>query len=230
MTKTLLVETLSLPGDDELRVTFAEPDGAVRGGLVVLHEARGITPAVRLLITALAGEGWLTVAPHVYRNGAEELDHEQAAEMLGKISGEAVLGDAELALDWLSDRGIKPDLTGVIGFDLGGTVAFALATRRQVGAAVSVAGGGITRPMAGGLPALADAAAGLCCPWLGLYGDRDEAITVAEIDVLREAVDDAKAPTDLVRFPDADHRFDTDPDAAHEAWQRALNWFDAHLR
>ena len=37
--------------------------------------------------------------------------------------------------------------------------------------------------------------------------------------------------TDVVVYPsDGGHRFDDDPENAAEAWQRTLNWFDAHLR
>ena len=44
-----------------LRLTFSEPEGALRGGLVVLHEADGVTDGVKLLLASLATEGWLTV-------------------------------------------------------------------------------------------------------------------------------------------------------------------------
>jgi carboxymethylenebutenolidase len=33
-----------------------------------------------------------------------------------------------------------------------------------------------------------------------------------------------------VRYPEANHRFDTDPVSATDAWHRTLNWFDSHLR
>jgi carboxymethylenebutenolidase len=36
--------------------------------------------------------------------------------------------------------------------------------------------------------------------------------------------------TDVVVYPRGDHRFDADADAAADAWQRTLNWFDSHLR
>ena len=36
--------------------------------------------------------------------------------------------------------------------------------------------------------------------------------------------------TNVVVYPRSGHRFDADPDAAADAWQRTLNWFDAHLR
>ena len=65
-------ETLALTDGSALPLTVAEPDHVVRGGLVVLHEARGVTDRVRSLMRSLAEDGWLTAAPHLYhRDGVE---------------------------------------------------------------------------------------------------------------------------------------------------------------
>ena len=85
---------------------------------------------------------------------------------------------------WLGRHGISSDRMGVIGFDTGGTVAFVVAASRALGAAVSVGGGGILSPLSEGLPSLVDIADELACPWLGLYGDADEAIPVEEVQRL----------------------------------------------
>ena len=60
MTQTR-TETLALTDGTELRLTVAEPENVVRGGLVVLHEARGVTDRVRRLTSSLAEEGWLVL-------------------------------------------------------------------------------------------------------------------------------------------------------------------------
>ena len=68
-------ETLALTDGSALPLTVAEPDHVVRGGLVVLHEARGVTDRVRSLMRSLAEDGWLTAAPHLYhRDGVEGFD------------------------------------------------------------------------------------------------------------------------------------------------------------
>jgi carboxymethylenebutenolidase len=196
-----------------LRLTFAEPENALRGGLVVLHEADGVTDGVRLLVSSLAGEGWLAVAPHI--EGEDE----------AKLTREDVLAATDITLAWLVDRGVQADLLGVVGFDLGGTAALVVASNRKLGAAVSVGGQG-----RGELPVLADIAGRLTSPWLGIYGDAGDEHGGAEVERLRDAAANATVVTEVVRYPGANHRFDADPDAAAEAWQRTLNWFDAHLR
>lgn len=227
-------ETLALADGGALRVTVAEPENAVRGGLVVLHEARGVTDAVRHLVGSLAAEGWLTVAPHLYhRDGADELDESDGQgvqDQVSKLSGDSVLADTDAAFGWLADRGVSADQMGVVGFDLGGSVALVVAASRTLGAAVTVAGGGILSPLSDGLPSLVEVAGELTCPWLGIYADEDAKIPVEDVEKLRDAAAEAEVATDVVRFSSSKHRFDTGKDDSAEAWQRTLNWFDSHLR
>ncbi|RKT84171.1 carboxymethylenebutenolidase [Saccharopolyspora antimicrobica] len=221
MTETR-TETLALTDGNELRLTVAEPDNVVRGGLVFLHETRGVTDRVRRLSSALAEEGWLTVAPHLYHRDDEP-------DQVRRLSGDSILADTDASFVWLSDQGVPADRQGIIGFDIGGAAALVVAASRTLGAAVSVGGRGILDPLSDGLPPLVEIADELSCPWLGLYGD-DEGVEADEVDKLREAADAASVVTDVVRYPGAGHRFDRDPEAAAEAWRRAKNWLDLHLR
>lgn len=207
-------------------MTFARPQGVVRGGVVVLHEERGITETMRALVSALAAEGWLTVAPHIYHGDSTEIDDATARDRISALSGESVLADTDIAFGWLAQHDIPADRIGVVGFELGGAVSLVVAASRAIGAAVSVGGGGILQPLSPGLPALVDAAPTLRCPWLGLYGDK----VADEVALLREAARKSETANDVVLYPAADHRFDMYPDSGMEAWQRVLNWFDAHLR
>lgn len=205
-----------------LRLTYAEPDGVVRGGLVVLHEARGITDTTLGLVAGLAAEGWLVVVPHLYPGaaGSAEVDADEARDKVSALSGDSVLAATDIGFAWLARRDVVPDRIGVIGFELGGAVALVVAARRDIGAAVTVAGDGILEPLSAGLPALVEIAGELRVPWLGLYST--EGPSAEEVEKLRDAAAAAQVATDVVRFP-----FES---GAPEAWQRALNWFDAHLR
>jgi carboxymethylenebutenolidase len=233
MTQTR-TETLALTDGTQPRLTVAAPDTVVRGGLVVLHEARGVTERVRRLSSSLAEEGWLTVAPHLYhRDGTDEFhdDHpdEHVHDQVQRLSGDSILADTDASFLWLSDQGVPADRQGIIGFGFGGSAALVVAASRTVGAAVSVGGRGILDPLSAAVPPLVEIAGELACPWLGLYGDDDE-IEPGEVEKLREVTDAAPTVTDVVRYPGAGHRFDRDAEAAAEAWRRARNWFDLHLR
>jgi carboxymethylenebutenolidase len=226
-------ETVPLLDGSALRLTVAEPVSQVRGGIVVLHEARGVTDAVRGLVHGLAGDGWLAVAPHLYhRDGADELDGADEADVqqhVDRLASEQVMADCDTAFGWLADHDISADRMGVVGFDLGGAVAMMVAAERTLGAAVTVGGSGV-HTKSGRLDKLIDVAGGLTCPWLGLYGESDGEAQGPEIDRLRKAAAVSEVATDVVVYPRTGHRFDDDPEHSADAWQRTLNWFDSHLR
>jgi carboxymethylenebutenolidase len=216
-------ETVPLVDGSALRLTVAEPEASVRGGIVVLHDARGLTDAVRGLVAGFAEGGWLVVAPHLYhRDAADEVDEAHAQEQAGRLDRDQVVADTDTAFGWLADRDVKADRMGVVGFDFGGSVALYVAATRTLGAAVTV---GNEVPSTGLITIVSDAQ-GLTCPWLGIYGTDDPGV-----DRLRAAVSASEVATDVVVYPsNGGHRFDDDPENAAEAWQRTLNWFDAHLR
>jgi carboxymethylenebutenolidase len=230
----LRTETVPLVDGSALRLTVAEPIGSVRGGIVVLHEARGMTDVVRDLVRALAVEGWLTVAPHLYhRDDADELGEDEGDQIraqVERLDGGQVMADTDTAFGWLAEHEVSADRMGVLGFDIGATVALLVATERTMGAAVSVADEASLSSVRDRLPSLSDAMAGLTCPWLGLYGREGDGDGDADATNLRDASVAVDAVTNIVVYPSSGHRFDADPDAAADAWQRTLNWFDAHLR
>ncbi|MGH3916851.1 MAG: dienelactone hydrolase family protein [Pseudonocardiaceae bacterium] len=218
-------EQVPLVDGSELRLTIAEPESVIRGGIVVFHEARGVTEGVRQLAEGLASEGWLVVVPHLYHRGTTAELPPSSSGHVERLSTAAVLTDTDGSVSWLAARGVSADRTGVVGFGLGGAVALIVAARRDVGAAVTVAGIGIVEPVSPALPALVEAAPGLRCPWLGIYGAHD--VPPVEVHKLQHAVQAAQGATDLVHI--ACHER-TGQSATVEAWTRTLNWFDSHLR
>lgn len=230
--------TIDTP-DGPMPAAVAEPGVARRGGIVVVHEAFGLTPHIVDVTKRLADLGWLAVAPALFhRKGAPVFEYEGGFEKLAPVfqslDAEGIATDVTAALGYLGERGITADHAGIVGFCMGGTIAFHAAAQLPVGAAVSFYGGGLAEGRFG-LPSLIEQAPRLGAPWLGLYGDLDRSIPVADVEHLREAVADAPVPTEVVRYPGAehgfncDHRSSHDPAAAADAWSRTIAWFEAHL-
>ena len=220
---------------ERVPLTAVEPDRHARGGIVVLHESREFTPALLDLMRALAAEGWLVAAPHLF--------HREPAHSDIEVFGRNLFDDFDATFDWLVERGIYADCVGVLGFDDAGTAALMVATDRPVGAAVSVSAHGIVEPLAPDVPALVDAAPSLRAPWLGLYGADDPRTPPEHVELLRDAVAKADAPTNIVSYDGLAHRADEPPvpapDAADDdplvvamldAQRRIFDWFDANLR
>ncbi|MGH4013941.1 MAG: dienelactone hydrolase family protein [Pseudonocardiaceae bacterium] len=224
-------EQLRVPDGSELQLTIVEPESVVRGGIVVFHEARGITDTVRTLAEGLADEGWLALVPHLYHSDGADQPTQYSAEQvhrhIERLSADSVLAHTDASLGWLTARDVSTDRIGVLGFGLGGTVALIIATQRDLGAAVTIDGIGVIHPVCPALPAMVEVAPELRCPWLGVYGSN--VVAQDEVGKLQDAVHSAQVATDLVFFTDT-HRVDTVHSAGAEAWTRTLNWFDSHLR
>ncbi|OHV50362.1 dienelactone hydrolase family protein [Pseudofrankia sp. BMG5.36] len=221
-------------------LTVRAPAGAPRGGVVVVHDARGITPYLRSVCERLAAAGWLAAAPHLYhRQGIAQTPAAggwptAATDMLA-FTGAEIAADVDAALAYLGTAGVGEESRAIIGFCMGGTVALATATRAPLAAAVSFYGGAVSAPYWDGIAPLVELAPALRGPWLGLYGEEDALITLAEINALREAAAKAPVPTELVSYPGAGHAFHSDdrasvhrPEAAADAWSRALAFLDEH--
>ena len=118
--------------DGPMDAIVAHPDGPPRGGVVVLQEAFGLTDHIADICERLAAQGWLAVAPALYhRTGAPVLAYDemdQVAPHFLAVTAEHLDTDLQAALDVLDRAGIAPEQRGVVGFCMGGTIAFWAAT------------------------------------------------------------------------------------------------------
>ncbi|MEY2571141.1 MAG: carboxymethylenebutenolidase, partial [Acidimicrobiaceae bacterium] len=163
-------------------------------------------------------------------------DFSKVLPMFEGLDDEALLTDVDATIEHLHAAGFADDHIGIVGFCMGGRVTFLVAVRRGLGAAVGFYGGGIVTARFPQFPALVDEAAHLRTPWLGLFGDLDTGIPVADVEELRQRLDkEAPADHDIVRYPEAEHGFHCDvrpsynAAAAADGWQRTLAWFAGHL-
>lgn len=233
---------VSARGQVPATVVSPDADDPPRGGVLVLQDARGITPYLASVCERLAGAGWLAIAPHLYhRDGIAEVDRAgswaAAIPQMATLTGGGIAADVDACLGHLADTGVEASQTAVVGFCMGGTAALFTATRHRLGAAVTFYGAGVSTPYWDGVAPLVELAPTLRTPWLGLYGEQDSLISVDEIVSLREAASAAPVPTEMVSYPDAGHGFHSDdreavyrPAAAADAWSRALAFLDERLR
>ena len=218
-------------------LTIARPEGAPKGGVIVIQEAFGVNGHIVDICHRLAADGWLAVAPHLFhRSGDPELGYDDLSLIwphIEALSLDGVFEDVDAAGGALAAEGIEPGRQGIVGFCLGGTVSFFAAVRRPLGAAVTFYGGGITGRWF--FPSQLDEAPSLAVPWLGLYGDADLGIPIDEVEQLRAAAATAAVATEVVRYPGAEHGFNCDrrstfhAESAADAWARTLGWFERWL-
>jgi carboxymethylenebutenolidase len=228
---------ITIDTDDGPMPAFeALPEGNPKGSIVVVQEAFGVTAHICNVVQRLADDGWRAIAPAFFhREGSPVVDYDDLASVMpvmGTLQASAIAVDLEASFDYL---GRDLEQIGIVGFCMGGTVSFYAATLEPIGAAVTFYGGGVDVGRFG-LPPLIELAPTLQTPWLGCFGDLDKGISVESVEQLAAAARKAPVPTEVVRYPDADHGFHCDdrpavfnPTAAHDAWERTLQWFEHHV-
>jgi Dienelactone hydrolase and related enzymes len=124
-------------------------------GIILLMEAYGVNEHFRRLAARLAGWGYAVLVPDLYRRFPEERrvvaysDRETAMGNLSRLKDEEAKEDISRCLDILrSDPRVDRDRIGVVGFCMGGRLAFLSAGwfGEKIKAAVPFYGGGIGAP------------------------------------------------------------------------------------
>ncbi len=218
--------TLTTADQHTLGAYRADPQGAVKGGMVVVQEIFGVNHHIRTVCDRLAALCYVAVAPAVFdrfvRNfesgySPDEIAH--ARSYLGNLNWDHMMHDVAAAKDDL--KGVGP--VGVIGFCMGGSAAFLAACRVPgLSAAVAFYGGQIGR-FADEKPK---------CPVQMHFGEKDESIPMSTVEEIRRKQPQAEIYT----YPDAPHGFYCDErasyrkEAADLAWSRTLRFLDAHMR
>jgi carboxymethylenebutenolidase len=168
-------------------------------GLVVIHDALGMSTDIRNQADWLASEGYLAVAPNLYYWGR------RIRCLIATVRyGERPLGDLDAARSWLADHDRCTGKVGVIGFCMGGDFALMMAPHRGVSAA-SVNYRGATEAVERALPDV--------CPIVGSYGARDRWPGMKRVpDRLEAMLAEAGVEHDVKVYPDAGHGFLNDHD------------------
>jgi carboxymethylenebutenolidase len=205
-------------------------------GVVVIHEAFGLNADIRAHADRLAAEGYLALAPDLYRGESWLRCVRGAFRQLHAGSGPAF--DAlNAARELLAARVDSTGQTGVIGFCLGGAFALLCAPRGGFSAAAV---------NYGEVPQDAERVLAGSCPVVASYGARD-LMGSAHPQRLEAALTALDVPHDVKVYPKAGHSFmspkppllapvtalarlDYKPEAADDAWRRILAFFGTYLR
>jgi carboxymethylenebutenolidase len=228
---------------EDARGYLAAPDDGTHPGVVMIPDVWGLADHPRDLARRLAAAGFCVLAIDPYRLTGRKLitDPASALAFIRELDDRLVLRTVQEAIDALAaDPGVGGRPVGVTGFCMGGMYAL-LAACGCRGLAACVAFYGMLSHEPGLDPAKKprsplDAIRDLTCPVLGLYGEEDALIPVADVQELEKRLREKGRRFEVKLYPGAGHAFLNDtrpqlyrPEAAADAWQRMVRFFRAEL-
>lgn len=202
-------------------------EGGPNPAILVIHENRGLLPHFPDVTRRLAREGYTALTVDLLSRQGGTTDPDQARDALREIPQNEFMEDLNASIDYLQSLShVRPDRIGVTGFCFGGSLTWLLSVRNpKIRAAV---------PFYGSAPPL-DEVSNLKIPVLGIYAGNDDRINAGVPDLEASLIQQDKEYK-FITYPGAGHAFFNDTgqryhsQAAGEAWQEALGWFDEHLK
>jgi len=211
------------------------PDAGRGPGLLLIQEIFGVSAYIRAVAERLADMGYTVAAPDVFwRLQANwEAEHDQAGleasfRMVQRFDFPQGVGDCVAAFHRLRELPEVDGSSGVIGFCMGGTLAYLTTAVVEPDPACCVSYYG------SGIPGMLEQLDNITCPILFHFGASDSYIPSDQLDAIKAAVKDR--PNVTVNVEDAGHAFDNhesdmfyDGPAAAKAWEKSKAFLEEHL-
>ena len=219
------------PGGVELHGYLALPPGSgPYPAVLMIHEWWGLNRDITLLADALAKEGFLVLAPDGFR-GSVATTPEQAMKQVTTTPPAQIAGDLDAALSFLRSHPLAdPARVATVGFCFGGTQSMFQSTRQaDLAATVIFYGGG---PMQ---DASALGSMGRSGPVLGIYGEQDSSIPVAQVRAFENALKSRGISSTITLYPGVGHAFVKSNTyrngaAAEQAWRQMVAFLAGALK
>jgi len=223
--------------DGEMPVYFARPTGANNPPVVlVAMEIFGLHEYIKDVTRRLAKLGAFAVAPDYYfRKGVDLTKITDIPALLPIVNSKPdaeLLSDLDSTVAWAKSQGGDTARLGIVGFCRGGRTVWEYAAHNSaLKAAVAFYGAPVDPPNPLWPKSPTQLAPEMKAPVLGLYGEADTGIPVAQVEALKAALAQAGKTAEFKIYPGAPHGFRADyrascrKEAAEDAWSRMQAWF-----
>lgn len=233
MTGTKIIAATN--GEGSFNAYYAEPEGTPTAAIIVIQEIFGVNAGIRRKCDTLAEAGYLAIAPDLFHKikPGIELDPDvpsemkQALDLMGQFDQDGGIRDIEATIQAIRTEYGVDTKVGVVGYCLGGRLAFMTAARTDVDASVGYYGVGID--------GLLGEKHTIAKPVLLHIPVEDHFVDKNAQKRVHEGLDD-HAKVTLYDYPGEDHGFAAEfgqrrsEESAKLADERTLAFFAEHLR
>lgn len=223
-------------GEEEIKGFLAVPEGEDKyPAIVMIQEWWGLNDWIKDNAKRLAGQGYIVLAPDLYRGKVAE-EPAKAGELMKGLPKDRALRDLKGAVSFLVDQpGVKKDKIGCIGWCMGGGYALDLSLDdKRVSACVICYGRTTTE---------ANKLKGLNAAVLGIFGEDDKGIPADGVKKFEEALKKADKKVESIQiYKGAGHGFmrtanpnkkenpEYREEQAKDAWKRIDAFFEKTLK
>ena len=230
---TLRTDRVACGDAGEMALHVWSPEGTPKAAVLLIQEIFGVGPYIRAVAERLADAGYLVGAPDVFWRFAPnwEAGHDEAGlagsmAQVQQLDFPTAVGDCCAALAHLAAQPGIEAAPAVMGFCLGGTLAWAVAANAEPSVCVSYYGSGV--------PSMLGMIDQVACPTLFHFGNADAYIPNDGVDAVGAAI--AGREGFVLNVENAGHAFDNhesemfwNESAAKAAWAKTMAFLQLYL-
>jgi carboxymethylenebutenolidase len=194
-------------------------------GIIMIHEFWGLNENIKDMAEKLASHGYVVFAVDLY-DGQVAATSDEARQLMGSFEQQQYTNNMNSAVAYLEEN-FEPQLIGSIGWCFGGGQSLNLALNNdKIDATVIYYGQLVTDK---------EELSKINWPILGIFAALDQGIPPEKVNEFKTTLDELEIQNEIHIYPDVNHAFANPsgdryaPDAAKDAWEKTLSFFDANL-
>lgn len=222
----------------DMPVYYARPDKAKNLPVIlVVMEIFGLHEYIKDVVRRLAKAGAFAIAPNYYFRSPDDLtkitEMPKLMPIVNSKPDAELFADLDATVVWAKSQGGNTGKLAILGFCRGGRTVWEYAAHnKNLKAGVAFYGSLVDPPAQKAIwpKSPSELAAEMKAPVLGLYGEADQGIPVAQINAMKDALAKAKKTAEFKIYPGAPHGFHADyrpsyrKEAAEDGWKLAIEW------
>lgn len=200
--------------------------------VVLIHENKGLNDYIKESADLLARNGYIVLAADLF-NGEVTTDQNRSRELTTAIreNPDRAINNLKAAVEYLQSLdNVNPSRIASLGWCFGGqqSLQLALNSKDNPLAATVIYYGRLSNDT--------QALSTVSWPILGIFGDKDQSISVDSVNQFQKALNETGITNEIYIYPNVGHAFANPsndnyaPTETADAWKKTLDFLDKYLK